>query len=80
MLYVLFFFFLLGWFPPALHTLPADDDKLVPMSNYNIRVMSMGFLVDEDAPVVWRGPMVMGALEQLLAKVRPVMAAICVLP
>jgi len=31
--------------------------------------MSMGFLVEEDSPMIWRGPLVMGAIEQLLYKV-----------
>ena len=44
----------------------ADGKTLEPMENYGIKVMSMGFLVDEDQPVVWRGPMVMGALQQMM--------------
>ncbi|KAI4603941.1 hypothetical protein KJ359_000063 [Pestalotiopsis sp. 9143b] len=39
------------------------------MSNYGVRTMSMGYLVGEDAPVVWRGLMVMKALQQLLHEV-----------
>ena len=42
---------------------------LLPLRNYGIGCMSMGFLIDEDAPVVWRGLMVMKALEQLLRQV-----------
>ena len=42
---------------------------LTPMENYGLKVMSMGFLVDEDTPMIWRGPMVMGALEQMLRDV-----------
>ncbi|KAH6590150.1 hypothetical protein BASA50_009563 [Batrachochytrium salamandrivorans] len=42
---------------------------LIPLTNYGVRCMSMGFLVGEDAPVVWRGLMVMKALEQLLRQV-----------
>ena len=42
---------------------------LMPMENYGLKVMSMGFLVDEDTPMIWRGPMVMGALEQMLRDV-----------
>ncbi len=45
------------------------DGKIAPMENYGIKVMSMGFLVEEDTPMIWRGPMVMGALEQLLHEV-----------
>jgi ATP-binding protein involved in chromosome partitioning len=47
----------------------ADGKKLRPMENYGVRVMSMGFLVDEDAPMIWRGPMVQSALQQMLGDV-----------
>ncbi|XP_002966077.2 iron-sulfur protein NUBPL isoform X1 [Selaginella moellendorffii] len=40
-------------------------NKMVPLENYGVKCMSMGFLMDKDAPVVWRGPMVMSALEKL---------------
>ena len=46
-----------------------DGKRIVPMERYGVKVMSMGFLVPEDTPVIWRGPMVMGALEQLLRDV-----------
>jgi ATP-binding protein involved in chromosome partitioning len=45
------------------------DDKLEPMSAYGLKVMSMGFLVDEETPMIWRGPMVMSALTQMLKDV-----------
>ena len=45
------------------------DDRLNPVEAYGIKVMSLGFLVPEDNPIVWRGPMVMGALEQMLRDV-----------
>ncbi len=49
---------------------PATQGNiLIPMENYGLKVMSMGFLVDEDTPMIWRGPMVMGALEQMLRDV-----------
>jgi len=44
-------------------------NKLDPMRTYGLKVMSMGFLVDEDAPMIWRGPMVMSALSQMLKDV-----------
>jgi ATP-binding protein involved in chromosome partitioning len=44
-------------------------DRLIPLTNYGVKCMSMGFLVGEDAPVVWRGLMVMKALQQLLHQV-----------
>ena len=44
----------------------ADGQTMEPMSNYGVQVMSIGFLVDADNPMIWRGPMVTQALEQLL--------------
>lgn len=46
------------------------DSKLLPMENYGVKCMSMGFLVEEDTPMIWRGPMVMSALEQMMRDVR----------
>jgi len=47
---------------------PHTDDgkKLEPMTGHGIEAMSIGFLIDNDTPMVWRGPMVTQALEQLL--------------
>ncbi|UXS00367.1 Mrp/NBP35 family ATP-binding protein [Agrobacterium tumefaciens] len=42
---------------------------IVPMENYGLKVMSMGFLVDEEAAMIWRGPMVQSALMQMLREV-----------
>ncbi|MGE5269876.1 MAG: Mrp/NBP35 family ATP-binding protein [Thiohalocapsa sp.] len=47
----------------------ADGKILQPMQNYGIKCMSIGFLVAEDTPMIWRGPMVMGALQQMLRDV-----------
>jgi ATP-binding protein involved in chromosome partitioning len=44
----------------------ADGKSMEPMLAHGIQAMSIGFLVDVDTPMVWRGPMVTGALEQLL--------------
>jgi ATP-binding protein involved in chromosome partitioning len=44
----------------------ADGKTMEPMENYGVQVMSIGFLVEADNPMVWRGPMVTQALEQLL--------------
>ena len=46
-----------------------DNRIIVPMENYGIKVMSMGFLVDESAAMIWRGPMVQSALLQMLREV-----------
>jgi ATP-binding protein involved in chromosome partitioning len=43
-----------------------DGKTLEPMSNYGLQAMSIGFLIDEETPMIWRGPMVTQALEQLL--------------
>ena len=47
----------------------AEGKKLTPMENYGLKAMSMGFMVDEGTPIVWRGPMVVGALNQMLREV-----------
>ena len=44
----------------------VDGSTMEPMQNYGVQVMSIGFLVDADNPMIWRGPMVTQALEQLL--------------
>lgn len=45
------------------------DDRINPMEQYGIKVMSMGFLQDEESPVIWRGPMVVSALMQMVREV-----------
>jgi ATP-binding protein involved in chromosome partitioning len=45
------------------------DKKLIPLEKYGLSLMSMGFLIERDKPVIWRGPMVQGALQQLLFEV-----------
>ena len=47
----------------------SDGKKVYPPENHGVKVMSMGFMIAEDNPIVWRGPMVMGALEQMLRDV-----------
>ena len=44
-------------------------EKMIPLSAWGLACMSIGFLVDEETPMVWRGPMVMGALEQMMGQV-----------
>jgi len=48
----------------------TDGKSMQPMSNHGLQVMSIGFLIDADTPMVWRGPMVTQALEQLLHQTR----------
>jgi ATP-binding protein involved in chromosome partitioning len=50
-------------------SLGPDGQKLVPLESCGVKVMSIGFLIEEGAPVVWRGPMVTSALNQLLREV-----------
>jgi ATP-binding protein involved in chromosome partitioning len=45
--------------------LAPDGKKLVPLESCGVKIMSIGFLIEEGAPVIWRGPMVMSALNQL---------------
>ena len=47
----------------------ADGKILTPLENYGVKCMSMGFLVPEDSPMIWRGPMVSSALQQMLRDV-----------
>jgi ATP-binding protein involved in chromosome partitioning len=44
-------------------------DKMIPLQAWGLSCMSIGFLVEEDTPMIWRGPMVMGALEQMMGQV-----------
>jgi ATP-binding protein involved in chromosome partitioning len=44
----------------------TDGDHIIPKEAHGLKVMSIGFLVDEDSPMIWRGPMVTSALQQLL--------------
>ncbi|MBY0612709.1 MAG: Mrp/NBP35 family ATP-binding protein [Beijerinckiaceae bacterium] len=50
-------------------TVPGDKLLLKPMERYGVKVMSIGFLVDEETPMIWRGPMVISAITQLLKDV-----------
>jgi len=47
----------------------TDDKKMIPISRFGLAVMSIGFLVDEDTAMIWRGPMVMSAITQMLRDV-----------
>jgi ATP-binding protein involved in chromosome partitioning len=52
----------------GVHAKPESKDgrSLEPITSYHIQAMSIGFLIDEETPMIWRGPMVTQALEQLL--------------
>ena len=51
---------------PQLH---SEGGKIVPTRSYGLKLMSIGFFLDEDRPVIWRGPMVHGAIQQFLRDV-----------
>jgi ATP-binding protein involved in chromosome partitioning len=44
-------------------------DRMIPLPAWGLKAMSIGFLVEEETPMIWRGPMVMGALEQMMGQV-----------
>jgi len=54
----------------GVQTLPQQNgDKILPALSHGIRMISMGFFIDESTPVIWRGPMVAKMVEQLLSDV-----------
>jgi ATP-binding protein involved in chromosome partitioning len=50
--------------------LTTDGQKIVPAEKYGLQVISMGFLTEDDAPIIWRGPMLHGALQQFFREVK----------
>ncbi|MFG1180477.1 iron-sulfur cluster carrier protein ApbC [Xanthobacter versatilis] len=48
----------------------ADGKTMIPLENFGLQLMSIGFLVEEDTPMIWRGPMVMSAISQMLKEVK----------
>jgi ATP-binding protein involved in chromosome partitioning len=46
-----------------------DDRKMIPIARFGLAIMSIGFLVEEDTAMIWRGPMVMSAITQMLRDV-----------
>jgi ATP-binding protein involved in chromosome partitioning len=49
--------------------LTTDGQRIVPASKYGVQVISIGFLTSDDAPVIWRGPMLHGAIQQFFREV-----------
>ena len=47
----------------------SDAEKMIPPSNHGVKLMSMGFLLDGDQPVIWRGPMIMKTIQQFISAV-----------
>ena len=50
--------------------LTTDGKKIIPAEKYGIQVISMGFMTSDDSPVIWRGPMLHGAIQQFFREVR----------
>ena len=50
--------------------LETDGQKIVPAERYGVQLVSMGFLTEDDAPIIWRGPMLHGAITQFFRDVR----------
>jgi ATP-binding protein involved in chromosome partitioning len=50
--------------------LTTDGQKILPAEKFGLQVISMGFMTTEDAPIIWRGPMLHGALQQFFREVR----------
>ena len=50
--------------------LTTDGKQIVPAEKHGVQVVSMGFLTSEDAPVIWRGPMLHGAIQQFFREAR----------
>jgi ATP-binding protein involved in chromosome partitioning len=46
------------------HPTISPEEKMVPPQNYGVKLMSMGFLLDSDQPVIWRGPMIVKTIQQ----------------
>ncbi len=55
----------------GIHQRPvvSDDEKLIPPSNHGVKLMSMGFLLTDDQPVIWRGPMIQKTIQQFITQV-----------
>jgi ATP-binding protein involved in chromosome partitioning len=56
---------------PGLQGEPVvEEGMLVPLERFGLKIMSVGFLIEEDQPVIWRGPMVSKMITEFLGKVR----------
>ncbi len=53
---------------PRIYQDPQTE-KMLPLESYGIKTISIGFLIDEDSPVIWRGPMASGAIKQFMTDV-----------
>ena len=55
----------------GIHQRPvvSDEEKLIPPSNHGVKLMSMGFLLTDDQPVIWRGPMIQKTVQKFISQV-----------
>ncbi len=53
---------------PKIYADPLTN-KMLPLENYGVKLMSIGFLMEDDSPVIWRGPMASGAVKQFMSDV-----------
>ncbi len=55
----------------GIHENPGatEDEKLIPIENHGVKLMSVGFMLDEETPLIWRGPLVMQLIKQFLTGV-----------
>lgn len=55
----------------GIHETPkaGPDDRLIPINNHGLKLMSVGFMLDEETPLIWRGPLVMQLIKQFLTGV-----------
>lgn len=55
----------------GVHARPrvTQDERVVPLEAHGVKLMSIGFLLDDDTPAIWRGPIVMGIIRQFLQQV-----------
>jgi len=55
----------------GIHEMPGatEDEKLIPIENHGVQLMSVGFMLDEETPLIWRGPLVMQLIKQFLTGV-----------
>jgi ATP-binding protein involved in chromosome partitioning len=55
----------------GVHERPRmQDDEVVPLEAHGVKLMSLGFIVDEDTPAIWRGPIIQGIVRQFLQQVQ----------
>lgn len=60
---------MMGLTDPSQKPQSADGERISPALNHGVKVMSMGFMVEDDTPLVWRGPMAGKAMQQMLFNV-----------